>query len=160
MLTLIRANYNDPEHAKALTYLLSQYALDPMGGAKALPQSVLDQLPAKLARVPQAFTFLAFIEGQAVGLLTGFEGFSTFAAKPLLNIHDVAVLPPFRRQGVTRALFAKAEQLAVERGCCKITLEVLEGNLPAKQAYSQLGFKGYMLDPAMGQAQCMEKPLA
>ena len=41
------------------------------------------------------FTFI----DKPVGLATTFEGFSTFAAKPLINIHDIAVLPDYRGRG-------------------------------------------------------------
>jgi ribosomal protein S18 acetylase RimI-like enzyme len=49
------------------------------------------------------------------------------------------------------------EQLARARGACKLTLEVLEGNVPAQKLYRRLGFDNYQLDPAMGQAQFMQK---
>ena len=51
------------------------------------------------------------------------------------------------------------EQHAREIGCCKVTLEVLEGNHPAKKAYSQAGFAAYELDPEAGQALFWQKKL-
>ena len=47
------------------------------------PRRVLQNLVPKLAKLPHAFSILAFVDGEAVGLLNCFEGFSTFAAKPL-----------------------------------------------------------------------------
>ena len=47
------------------------------------PRRVLQSLVPKLAKLPHAFSILAFVDGEAVGLLNCFEGFSTFAAKPL-----------------------------------------------------------------------------
>ena len=44
---------------------------------------VLQSLVPKLAKLPHAFSILAFVDGEAVGLLNCFEGFSPFAAKPL-----------------------------------------------------------------------------
>lgn len=38
------------------------------------------------------FSVLAFDADQPVGLINAIEGFSTFACKPLINIHDVIVL--------------------------------------------------------------------
>jgi len=52
-----------------------------------------------------------------------------------------------------------SEKIARESGCCKITLEVLEGNHVARAAYSAFGFKGYELDPKMGKALFLEKKL-
>ena len=55
------------------------------------------------------------------------------------------------------ALTAAAEQEAKARGACKLTLEVLSGNAGAYRLYQRLGFANYQLDPAMGQAQFMQK---
>ena len=63
------------------------------------------------------------------------EGFSTFACKPLLNIHDFAVLRPYRGQGIGKLMLGRVKQLAKNLGCCKITLEVLEGNTVARHLY-------------------------
>jgi len=87
------------------------------------------------------------------------EGFSTFACKPLLNVHDIAVLSGHRRQGVAAALLAAIEALARELGCCKLTLEVLSNNLPAQAAYRKVGFHSYRLDPKAGQAMFWQKKL-
>jgi ribosomal protein S18 acetylase RimI-like enzyme len=51
------------------------------------------------------------------------------------------------------------EMLSKDKGACKITLEVLEGNIAAQKAYIKSGFKGYELDPSMGQAMFWEKPI-
>ena len=42
--------------------------------------------------------------------------------------------------------------MAVEKKCRKITLEVLEENIPAKNSYIKFGFKDYELDPAFRKA--------
>jgi GNAT superfamily N-acetyltransferase len=84
--------------------------------------------------------FLAFAEGRAIGVAVCFLGFSTFAAKPLINIHDLAVRPEQRGRGVGRALLAAVEAHALATGCCKLTLEVLEGNPVARKAYHGFGF--------------------
>jgi ribosomal protein S18 acetylase RimI-like enzyme len=54
-------------------------------------------------------------------------------------------------------MLALVEAIAVERGCCKLTLEVLEGNHPARALYRTLGFAGYALDPATGQGDVLGK---
>ena len=51
------------------------------------------------------------------------------------------------------------EQQAIERGCCKLTLEVLEGNQAARRAYDKFGFQSYALNPELGHALCWEKSL-
>jgi len=90
--------------------------------------------------------------GEAVGTAICFEGFSTVACKPLLNIHDVIVKEKYRGQGIAKKLMSKAEHITIAAACCKLTLEVLTGNASAQAAYKALGFAAYELDPVMGQA--------
>jgi ribosomal protein S18 acetylase RimI-like enzyme len=100
---------------------------------------------------------LAFDGEAPVGLVNCIEGFSSFACKPLVNVHDVAVLASHRGRGIAEAMLAEAERIAVERGAIKMTLEVLSGNAPAMRLYQRVGYAGYQLDPAMGSAQFLQK---
>uniref|UniRef100_UPI0035583619 GNAT family N-acetyltransferase n=2 Tax=Pseudomonadota TaxID=1224 RepID=UPI0035583619 len=59
----------------------------------------------------------------------------------------------------SQKMLAKVEEIARQRGCCKLTLEVLEGNEVAKAAYQKQGFDGYQLDPQMGRAMFWQKVL-
>jgi len=102
---------------------------------------------------------LAWAGETPVGIAVCFRGFSTFAARPNLNLHDVAVRPDHRGRGVGRGLLQAVEARARALGCCKLTLEVLTGNGPALQAYTRFGFKPYTLDPALGDAIFLTKNL-
>jgi ribosomal protein S18 acetylase RimI-like enzyme len=93
-------------------------------------------------------------------LVNCIEGFSTFACRPLVNVHDVAVLASHRGQGVAERMLAVAQDIARERGACKLTLEVLSGNTGAVRLYQRVGFANYELDPAAGQARFMQKWLS
>ena len=159
-LEIILADYHDPAHASAIISLLDMYARDPMGGNAPLADTTKSVLVSELAKRPFALSILAFVDGEPAGLINAFEAFSTFKAKPILNLHDIAVSSAFRKLGIARAMMEKAQEIATERGCCKLTLEVLTGNGPARTAYERFGFKGYALDPAIGHAVFMEKPLA
>ena len=156
-LQVKRVDYLNALDAKALVFLLDAYAQDPMGGGEALQTESSTRLCADLSRIPGAASFIAWQDGQAIGLINCFEGYSTFKAKPLLNVHDIAVLSSHRGQGVGQALLKAAETHALARGCCKLTLEVLSGNAPAMASYKRFGFEQYELDPAAGQAQFMQK---
>ena len=160
-LSILPVDYNHPSHCAALVMLLDAYALDPMGGGEGLAQDVKDRLCDDLAQRSQAFSFIAWkgagAQAQAVGLINCLEGYSTFKAQPLLNIHDIAVLPGHRGAGVGQALLAAAQAHAHDRGCCKLTLEVLTGNATALASYQRFGFAAYTLDPAAGQASFMHK---
>lgn len=159
MYRIILADYADPTHRDAVVEILDAYARDPMGGGEPLPEFTRRHLLDEMARRPNMFSLLAFIDDRPVGLANCIEGFSTFAARPLLNIHDIAVLPGFRGRGIGRALLAEAESIARSRGCCKMTLEVLQGNTTARSAYLSFGFKPYTLDDALGGAEFWHKYL-
>ena len=138
-------------------HLLDAYAQDPAGGGKALSSFAKQNLVTELASRPQAFSVLAFDGDAPVGLVNCIEGFSTFACKPLVNVHDVAVLASHRGQRVGEQMLGLSEQIAIERGACKLTLEVLSGNPSAIKLYQRIGFAGYQLDPAMGSALFLQK---
>jgi ribosomal protein S18 acetylase RimI-like enzyme len=150
-------DYGDPVDQAALVSLLDMYARDPMGGGQALTPAVKLELCEQLAGFYGAVSFLALVDGKAVGLLNAFLGFSTFKAKPLMNVHDIAVLEQWRGQGVGQALLQAIEVHAQSLGCCKLTLEVLSGNAPARRTYRAFGFEDYALDPKAGLAGLMQK---
>ncbi|MEZ5999590.1 N-acetyltransferase family protein [Hyphomonas sp.] len=158
-ITIRQADFTDPADARALVDMLDQYALDPMGGGKPLRPDTREHLAAELAARPYAVTFLAFDDGVPAGLLNAFEGFSTFACKPLLNVHDIAVDAGHRGKGIGRLLLDAAEAEARKRGCCKLTLEVLSGNTRARGVYEAAGYRAYELDPEKGHALFLEKAL-
>ena len=158
-LEIVLADYSNEQHSSDIVSLLSDYALDPMGGGEALSSYAKENLVKELAKQTGAISIIAYIDDKPIGLINCFQGFSTFKCKPLLNIHDVVVLEQYRGQGVCQKMLNKIEELAKERGCCKLTLEILEGNDGAKNAYIKYGFKGYELDPAIGKALFWQKTL-
>jgi len=158
-INIIQADYHNEQHGKDLVMLLNAYALDPMGGGEALTENVQQNLVATLAKRNDFLTLLCYVDNKPAGILNCVEGFSTFKCKPLLNIHDCGVLKEFRGLGLSQKLFNEAEKISHERGYCKLTLEVLEGNIVAQNAYKKLGFAGYELDEKMGKAMFWEKVL-
>lgn len=159
IIELIKADYHNEQHGKDLMLLLNAYALDPMGGGEALNADVQKNLVATLAKRNDVFTVLCYVDNEPAGIINCVEGFSTFNCKPLINIHDCGVLTKYRGLGLSLKMFAEVEKIALERGCCKLTLEVLQGNDIAKNAYKKLGFSGYELDPKLGYALFWEKKL-
>lgn len=154
-----RLNLDLAGDAAAMLELLDHYAQDPMGGGCALADEVTSTLVVRLRTVPHYTGALAWQGERPVGLINCFTGFSTFAAMPLLNIHDVVVREEFRGAGVGKALLDWADATARALGCCKLTLEVLSGNAVAMRSYARAGFKPYELDPAAGQAMLLQKKI-
>jgi ribosomal protein S18 acetylase RimI-like enzyme len=152
-------NYDDEKQANELLLLLNEYAKDPMGGGSELATHSKSNLIEELKKRSFIFSIICYVDGKPAGFSNCIEGFSTFKCKPLINIHDFAVNSEFRGLQLSQRLMNKIEDLAISKGCCKITLEVLEGNQVAKSAYIKAGFKGYELDPEMGKAVFWEKSL-
>lgn len=158
-LVIARADYDDPADAEAVITLMDVYARDPMGGGHPLADDVMAELVPLLAATPNAFSLIARAGREPVGLANCFTAVSTFNALPLVNIHDVVVVPGQRGRGIGRALFAAVEDEARALGAGKVTLEVLSGNERATALYSALGYGAYELDPAAGQALFWQKRL-
>jgi GNAT superfamily N-acetyltransferase len=108
-ITIRQVDYSDLADAAALVDMLDAYARDPMGGGKPLSAHTRQHLAAELAKRPHAVSFLAFDDGVPAGVLNAFEGFSTFACKPLLNVHDIAVHADHRGKGIGRMLLDAVE---------------------------------------------------
>jgi len=158
-IEVLAADYLDDRHSVDIGYLMNCYAEDPMGAGASLPAHIKENLAVELAKLPHAFSVICYVDGKPAGLVNCFEMFSTFKCKPLVNVHDVMVVKEFRGLGISQLMLAKVEERAREKGCCKITLEVLEGNKVAQNAYLKLGYRGYELDPALGKAMFWQKSI-
>jgi ribosomal protein S18 acetylase RimI-like enzyme len=158
-IKVLIADYLDQKHSLDIGDLLNKYAEDPMGGGEALAEDVKQNLSTELSKVPSAFSVICYVDGKAAGLTNCFEAFSTFKCKPLINIHDVVVKKEFRGLGISQLMLARVEERAKEKGCCKVTLEVLEGNKVAQNAYIKFGYSDYQLDPEMGRALFWQKSI-
>lgn len=146
---ILPADLQDPAHGQAILTLLDLYAQDLMGGGDPLSEEVRRTLIPRLQQQPGALVLLAWSAGEPVGLAICFAGFSTFKARPLLNVHDLAVHPQHRGRGIGGQLLAAVEQHARQAGHCKITLEVRADN-PASRLYERCGF-----DPGDPQTNAM-----
>ena len=159
MIIFEQADLSNTAHGEAVLELLSEYAEGLSGGSETLPEKTRKNLISELIKRAHCHVVLGWDGETPVGVAICFEGFSTFACEPLLNIHDFAISPDYQGQGLANSMMEKVEQIAVELGCCKITLEVLEGNTIARHVYEKYGFQGYELDPVMGKALFYEKKI-
>jgi ribosomal protein S18 acetylase RimI-like enzyme len=135
-----RADLDDPADQDAVVALLNMYACEPTGQNGPLSDRIRHDLIPGLRSHPTTLVVLALRWGTPVGLAVCFRGFSTFRARPLLNIHDFAVSPDCRGQGVGAALMQAVEREARDASCCKLTLEVRADNHAAKKLYLRAGF--------------------
>ena len=153
------ADYADDHDAECVVQLLDEYARDPIGGGAPLSDYSRANLVARLKEVSGAFSVLGFKDGAAVALANCFHAFSTFACRPLVNIHDLVITKAARGDGLSQSLLAFIEDVARRDGCCKVTLEVLERHHVARGAYTKFGFRPYELDETSGPAIFMHKVL-
>jgi ribosomal protein S18 acetylase RimI-like enzyme len=137
---IIEADLADESHGRAIVELLDAYAREEIGQGAPLSDEVRAALPARLRGHPTTRVFLALKDGQAVGVAVCFVGFSTFRAKPLINIHDLAVAPSHRGRGVGGALLDHVAEAARAAGYCAVTLEVRRDN-DARRLYERAGFQ-------------------
>ena len=71
-IEIIQADYRDARQAGEIAILLNAYASDPMGGGRPLTREVLDNLTFELARLPHAFSVIAYVDSRPVGLANCF----------------------------------------------------------------------------------------
>lgn len=133
-------NYTDSEDLKAVASLVNAYIEEEEGAEHVLNPLRQLRLVNGLDEHPKSIVLLAKLGDAYAGLLVGFENFSTFTAKPMINIHDVFVSSDFRGRGVGRKMIEKIESIARERSCSRITLEVRHDNAVAQELYKSVGF--------------------
>ena len=101
-ISIVEADLDRTDHQEAVVQLIDAYAQDPVILSQPLSQEVRRGLIPGLQKHPTTLVLLAYCDNEAIGVAVCFLGFSTFAAKPLINIHDFAVLPQHRGQGRLR----------------------------------------------------------
>lgn len=138
-LHVFQADLGNRAHAEAVRDLVNAYAREPVGHSADLPDDALERLVPGLREHPTTLVFLAYDE-RPVGIAVCFRSFSTFAARPTLNVHDLFVVADRRGLGVAQRLLEAVESCARALGCCALTLEVREDNQPAHRLYRRLGF--------------------
>jgi GNAT superfamily N-acetyltransferase len=140
MTDVREADLGDSADAGALVEIVDSYARGPGGQGAPLSSEARLSLAKGLREHPAAFALLAFDGARAVGAAVCFVGFSTFAGKPFVNLHDLAVLPGHQGRGVGSRLLEAVEQRARSLGACKVTLEVVDANRGAQRLYARRGF--------------------
>ncbi len=140
-LVIRMADLDRREDQQAVLEITDQYAQHAMGGSQPLRPDVRARLIEGLRSHPMTRIFLAWQGDTAVGIATCFVGFSSFAAKPLINIHDLAVVSDRQGQGIGRRLIESVVEYAQSLDCSSVTLEVRMDNSPARKLYDRMGFQ-------------------
>jgi ribosomal protein S18 acetylase RimI-like enzyme len=149
-IEIIPCDFNNPLHCAALVNLMNEYITDKMGDGIPYNEEQKFQLVEGLRNHPSKIVLLAWSGDGFIGLITSFINFATFTVKPYVNIHDLIVINAWRNKGVGRRMIERVIEIAEEKGCSKVTLEVRDDNHNARHLYNSLGFnnsepKGYYL---------------
>ena len=139
-MQLIKVDLNNEKHCSTVLQLLSDYMLDEMGIGEAMPSGLGPKIIEGLKKHSAYLGFLVQYDNHFVGMANCNLVFSTWKAKPLINIHDFVVSPRFRNQGVGLFLLNAISDYAKENGFCRINLEVRNDNYKAQNLYKKAGF--------------------
>lgn len=139
-LSIQKIDLQNPEHCSQVILLLNDYMNDPMGNNRPMPKQLAPQIIAGLKKHTCFLGFFVMADNQFAGLANCNINFSTFQAKPLINIHDFIVAPEFRKIGAGSFLLSSIVKYATENGFCRVNLEVREDNIAAKSLYKKMGF--------------------
>jgi predicted GNAT family acetyltransferase len=109
---IVKVDYTNKEQSKDLCNLLNGYAMDPKGGGEPIAPETLESLPSQLQSFGNATSFILYVtendgthsKTHSAALANCILGFSTFNARPLLNIHDLFVKDGFRGRGFSQML--------------------------------------------------------
>jgi ribosomal protein S18 acetylase RimI-like enzyme len=137
-VTIVDADLSRADHQNAIVAMLDAFMLD-QDGEPLLERARREMIPGLRAH-PACYISLAYRDGAPVGFSICFLGFSTFNARPLINIHDIFVDSSVRGMGIGAMLLKRIEAKAHELNCCRITLEVREDNRVARGLYRKVGF--------------------
>ena len=158
----VKAELTNEAQAKDVMEMWLCYCRDEQGGAEDPSDYAKENLINELLKRGDSMpVFLAYDDATSVvcGIGICIESFSTFACNSILNVHDFCVKVEYRRKGVGMKLMATIEDYCREKGFPKMTLECLEKNMPARNAYIKHGFKPYELKPEYGPALFFQKVL-
>ena len=139
-LSIIQVDLQNPAHCVQVIKLLNDYMNDPMGNNRPLPRELAPQIISGLKQHSGFLGFFVMAGDQFAGLANCNVNFSTFQAKPLINIHDFIVAPECRNIGAGHFLLRGVINYAAQNGFCRVNLEVREDNLTAKSLYKKMGF--------------------
>ncbi|MCA3574142.1 MAG: GNAT family N-acetyltransferase [Aestuariivirga sp.] len=82
---------------------------------------------------------IAFWNGTPAGCATWQRSYSTFRGRETMYMEDISVMPPFRRQGIGKALFEAVAQMAVGRKAEAVTWLMMGWNADARRFYEVHG---------------------
>ncbi len=156
-VTIVDGDLSRVDHQRAIVAMLDAFTLD-QDGEPLSAQAKRDMIPGLRAH-PACYIFLAYRDDAPIGFSICFLGFSTFMARPLLNIHDIFVDSSARGLGIGAMLLERIEAKARDLNCARITLEVKQDNHIARALYRKTGYDQVVVGPNRIPMEFWHKPL-
>ena len=88
---------------------------------------------------PRAHCDMAMWNGEVAGLAFWFYNYSTFLGRAGIYLEDLFVRPPFRGNGIGKALIAHLAQRCADENLSRLQWSVLDWNAPSIAFYESLG---------------------
>ena len=110
------------------------------GEPEAVKTTPQDLLRDGFGERPKFETLIADMDDVPVGFALFFPTYSTWEGTAGIHLEDIFVEESVRGQGVGEKLMRALAAIAVERGCARVELQVLDWN-PAREFYRRLGLE-------------------
>ena len=88
----------------------------------------------------ESIVFLATADGHPAGLAQLYPSYSSTALARVFILNDLFVTQAGRRLGVASELLKAVENYAWQFGACRVSLNVLQSNIPAQDFYRARGW--------------------
>lgn len=142
MIKVVTADRNNVFHVIDFYQLMKDYSKHEMSGSESISSDILMQVLNYCFDIKNGIIFIAYRALiDPVGFVTCLYGYSTFAGKKTLNIHDIYVAENEASKGIGNILLDRVESHARSHDYCKITLEVRTDNEKAKKIFLRSGFE-------------------
>lgn len=148
-----RANLKSRGQRQRIVSLVDMFSRSPTGRGRRMTAVEREGLDRMLQEAWGVRVFYAIVDApepeldDAALAPDGWAGIAvcslqpkTFSGSYKLNVHDLAVVEPYRGHGVGRRLLGEIIGWAACESCHSVTLEVLTENPAARALYRSLGF--------------------
>ncbi len=134
-----RVRFAVPDDAATIVRLVRSLAVYENEPAEIVRLTEAGVLRDGFGDSPRFEVLLAELDGVPVGFALFFHNYSTWQGAPGLYLEDLYVEEHARGQGLGADLMRELARIAVERGCARLELSVLDWN-PTREFYRRLGF--------------------
>jgi GNAT superfamily N-acetyltransferase len=114
---------------------LAAYEREP-DAVEATPESLLEQMQSDR---PPFECLIATVDDEPAGFALYFHNYSTWRGRPGLYVEDIYVPEVLRGRGIGDAILQELGRLALDRGCARLELAVLDWNTPSIAFYENRG---------------------